>query len=51
MQSPGALRFAHCTLPRCVADRVEELTRGRQTPVTPGVLVTVPDFVLAETGR
>jgi hypothetical protein len=32
-----------------VADRVEELTRGRQTPVTP-VLLSVPDFVIAETG-
>jgi hypothetical protein len=33
-----------------IADRVEELTKGRQTPVTP-VLLTVPDFALAETAR
>ena len=43
-------RVTYKQLDAYVADRVEELTRGRQTPVTP-VLVTVPDFVLAETGR
>lgn len=43
-------RVTYKQLDAYVADRVEELTKGRQTPVTP-VLVTVPDFVLAKTGR
>jgi hypothetical protein len=42
-------RVTYKQLDAYVADRVEELTRGRQTPVTP-VLLSVPDFVLAETG-
>lgn len=43
-------RVTYKQLDAYVADRVEELTKGKQTPVTP-VLVTVPDFALAETGR
>lgn len=43
-------RVTYKQLDAYVADRVEELTKGRQTPVTP-VLITVPDFALAQTGR
>jgi uncharacterized caspase-like protein len=42
-------RVTYKQLDAYVADRVEELTKGRQTPVTPA-LFSVPDFVLAETG-
>ena len=40
-------RVTYKQLDAYVSDRVDELTSGRQTPVTP-VLVTVPDFTLAE---
>ena len=40
-------RITYKQLDAYVADRVDELTEGKQTPVTP-VLVTVPDFTLAE---
>ncbi len=43
-------RVTYKQLDAYIADRVEELTKGRQTPVTP-VLLTVPDFALAETAR
>ena len=41
-------RVTYKQLDAYVSDRVEELTEGKQTPVTP-VLVSVPDFVLALT--
>ena len=40
-------RVTYKQLDAYVADRVDELTDGKQTPVTP-VLVTVPDFTLTE---
>jgi len=40
-------RVTYKQLDAYVSDRVDELTSGKQTPVTP-VLVTVPDFTLAE---
>lgn len=43
-------RVTYKQLDAYVSDRVEELTEGKQTPVTP-VLVTVPDFTLAEIRR
>ncbi|WP_169802244.1 caspase family protein [Curvibacter delicatus] len=43
-------RVTYKGLDAYVADRVDELTRGEQTPVTP-VLQGVPDFTLAELRR
>lgn len=43
-------RISYKQLDAYVADRVNELTEGQQTPVTP-VLVTVPDFPLVEVMR
>ena len=40
-------RITYKQLDAFVSDRVEELTRGQQTPVTP-VLVGIPDFTIAE---
>lgn len=40
-------RVTYKQLDAYVADRVDELTDGKQTPVTP-VLLTVPDFTLTE---
>ena len=39
-------RITYKGLDAYVSDRVDELTRGEQTPVTP-VLAGVPDFVIA----
>lgn len=43
-------RVTYKQLDAYVSDRVDELTQGRQTPVTP-VLKGVPDFILAEVRR
>lgn len=43
-------RITYKSLDAYVSDRVEELTKGMQTPVTP-VLQGVPDFAIAEVRR